>query len=363
MGKNLMLGLIALFSATGCVEQEILESARSQEMTFNAFVNKPVAGIQSDASLKKTCANFGIWGYCAESVDNSQTDTDSPVTRVFAGQEMNNRSQGIFLDASTASWQYDPVKSWMQNKSYRFYAYAPFQISIDGNDYQIRAEHDNMGVLEFPDFTICGEICDGRIAYSEKEKQVDLLVSECSERQTRSFNNQPIALNFGHVLTNVNVQFRSTCKQPVEILYTELKHVFIQADGKVAVSDNKRSASWSAHRTPCSFLGDYPLSPLYPANTQIPGQSTSVIAMENMYMIPQGFDQTPLTLLVRYKRFDSDASLESTVIEKEVLLSEEENAWRPGARITYNVIIRDLPSEEDQEISFGNVTVGDWEEA
>lgn len=359
MKKNLLFGLIAAFTFSACVKQEIIEIPPQQEMTFNTFINKAITGTRATNDLQRICTNFGVWGYYTESTLEPQSQNWKQTTRVFEHQRTNNESHEIKLDHNTRSWNYAPVENWVSNKRYRFYAYAPFQIRVDGKEQKIVAEHQKSGNIQFPDFTVPGTSKTEKVPYSEKEKQIDLLVSQYSERDTRSFNNSAIELNFSHVLTNVNLEFKTTSTHPIEITYVELQQVYTRANGKISISEeNEILTNWSDFRDSRSFLGDCPKTYLINSTAPNPGEGvTSLISMENMYMIPQGFAEEPLTLLVRYRIGDPSEGDFREEMEKQVILSDDTDAWRPGARVTYRLII-----QGEQEISFGNVTVGDWQD-
>lgn len=365
MKKSLLLNCaVALTLASCTTNEDILEVNSERDLIFSTFVDKATPTTRSaETKLEAIHTTFGAWGY-------NNTSNEAAWDFVFGSQRNNNNNaEKISWNTHMNVWSYTDVQKWIPNRYYKFFAFAPYEgVSANMKDEE-KTPLIGPRIIKFPDFEIkrAEGATGNEVNYSEKKNQIDLMVSEVHERGTYTFDNHPIDLVFKHVLTNVNLKFKSTSEYPIHILEVKLKDIYSKANGTVTANNHntaqgypsaKVSARWTDFKNPLTFCGAITSSndPLVKESTN---GTTLFTSMDSMYMIPQTIEN--LTLSVKYKVGNENASSVNT-FTKEVSLGASET-WTAGTRVTYIITINTgNQSGDGTNISFGSSSVTDWED-
>lgn len=366
MKKSIFFLFAATLSLASCsTKEEILEESSTRDLSFDTFVDKATTTKAPGANLETLYGNFGVWGYYS-SVGGAAW------MNVFDSQkENNNNPQLVTFNKTNGTWSYSPIAKWVPKQEYRFYGYAPYyknntltqELKEPINATMQNGAND--GIITFTDYTLNGAPTDGsEMEYPAENQLTDLMISTGHARSTNIFDNSSINLNFKHLLTNVNLVFKTTSLYTIDITSVKLHQV--KSKGTAVVTLGNESAqggiiaaspatTWEASE-PITIKGKSTTTPLVNSST------SEFRAMENMYMIPQDFDQKALTLEVTYVVGGEDeTNSRDNVYTKSISLATTAKAWNPGVRITYTVIINTGNIQgSGNEISFGSTTTTDW---
>ncbi|MEG1186764.1 MAG: fimbrillin family protein [Bacteroidales bacterium] len=367
MRSKLFLVFAAAVSLAGCsTNEEVLEISNQRDLNFSTFVDKVTKAPGSN--LEAFYQDFGVWGYYT-----ALGDASTAWMNVFNSQSSENASQLVTYDipagGSNKIWSYSPVQKWIPKQEYRFYAYAPFYADKKANApvKAVMTQGANNGVINFADFTINGIPAAGtEMEYPAQNQLVDLMVSTGHARSTSNFDNSAIDLNFKHMLTNVNVVFKTTSLYDVTITSVKLHGVKVKGAATVTLSNANNNGIVNANPA-ISWEASYPIT-LKGKTSTTPLQykpESEFRAMENLYMIPQDFDNGALTLEVSYTVGDpSENNDHNNTFTKNIPLATTAKAWTPGVRITYTLIINTGNNQgSGTEIGFGSPTTSDWNNA
>lgn len=132
----LMTGLIF----TGCEKDSVLievvqsnmENPNNMLINFsNGMIDNPVGTRSVVSMLSDHNQTMGVWGW--------QYTPDVDTTRLF-----NNHI--ISYDATTTDWTYNPVKYWNRTSTYKFFAYAPHNSSVQNVSVTIDSVTHRIGI-------------------------------------------------------------------------------------------------------------------------------------------------------------------------------------------------------------------------
>lgn len=338
MKKGLLFGFAAALTLASCTtNDEVLEVAKQQEMSFTTFVDKATKG--AIESLETDNATMGVWGY--------KVNVKGETHPVFASQKTvdgNDDAQlvtrGVDVkegETKLGTWSYSPLRYWDITSSYTFYAVAPFKY-IEEDKGLIGATCTNAGVITINDFELS----------SSQANTVDLLVAtKFAQSKEQVAQNPTINYTFNHVLSKINFKFtKNTGDETVKVDYMNLKGVLSKANCTYTHGGTP-VITWT---TP-TIAKNYECDLLTAPNT-ITTSDAFINGLTDLLVIPQ--TPTELTIDVTYW-------IGSEKFIKTGIALPTDYAWNPNMNITYNIVIS--YSTAGNPISFGPTTVTGWTDA
>lgn len=301
MKKSFFLVGVGLAVLSSCTQNEVVEVADNNAISFDAFVNNSTrADITTD-----NINHFMVFG-----------GYDGNFTNVF-----NN----VKVSGSKGSWTYDNTQYWTDGKTYTFQAYAP-----EG----AMASASATGV-NFTGFTADGA--------------TDLLVSAVKTvadvNTTAGVEN--VQLEFRHVLSKIKFTFSTTLNN-VNIAISDLK--VLQVPNTGSYTNSGSTGSWGSP----SGTKDYDLTVAEGVTNSVSKSSTEAIVM------PQTFSTSGLKVSFTVTVTGGLSLTANHTVTLPTTAWEEGKCYNYKAELTYENID---PEQELKPIVFGDPTVTPWEDA
>lgn len=356
MKKCVLFGFAAAMTLASCTQNEVLETSSQMDMSFGTFVDKSTKTTGAQENLEWKGSTFGVFGYYTSDVEWTEETTVFDNVEVTRGE-------------AEGSWTYEVIKKWVPKKNYRFFAYAP-----KTNSATVTADV-NASTVIMTDFQVAGTADENKVIPYGPKKQIDLMVANRYDRDNRlAFNNGVIGLNFKHILTNVNLVFKSSSQYPVVLTKVQLNGVNTKGNAVTTTLPttelNSLSTTWSDWSNSLSFAGALntegtPLESTNPKeNATVNEPGAPFVSMANMLMIPQSFAKDALTLDIEYTVGGAGENGNATFVRNIKLTNGEDgvNEWVSGTKITYNITINTANGSTDQQydIVFGSTTTDKW---
>lgn len=329
MKKTLLTLAVGALALSACTSEDVLkEGPQSNAITFTNVVGKNSRALTSE--------NFGLF-------------------YVFAyytmGNDLNVR-KNIFTDTpitkSGNDWSSPISRYWVEGANYSFYAYSCENKHI-APDYGGPSVDRNDGTFRL-NYTSHAE---GGISH-------DLVFASATDVLGKESDNQPVPMQFKHILSKVNLSFVSDFPEGYTI---EVNNISIEnfqntatfTANKKAVSDGSLG-SWGN----VDYDGKQPNK--FTMNTKGNSKTTlngDPVVTSECYMIPHHYDSNNSKDNPVKIQFNIKVTNESnqTILSNTLVGSWHPN-WRMGTQYTYTIRLSGSSAGMD-EIKFG-VGMTDW---
>ena len=245
MKKFFIMGMAAMgLALTACNNDETVEVAKGNAISFNSFVNKSTRGAANDVTLKNL-GSFELYGWRGEDV-------------LFNKQVVNVAEDGT----ST----YSPLKYWEAGKTYNFEAIAP--------------KAGEKGV-EF-----AAAKAGGTITFTNNATTDLLYVKAAQKEMEAEIKTAPAAveLNFAHQLARVKFTFKNTFNADAAAKLTITNVQIKDAYKKGSITPAAANAKWTVDATNKNLVVAFANNTEKAPTALVAG--TGVGETDHMYLIP-----------------------------------------------------------------------------
>lgn len=325
MKRSLFMLGVAVAALSGCSQSEILEVAEGRAIGFSSFVNNNTRAVTE--VNKDNLSQYYVFG-------NYGSDGASD----WSGQAFNNE-----LNTTLYYWQ--------PGKIYRFGAYA------DGNGGKIASSAVNFDAanskLTFTNYT----------PYDTKD-----LVAAVTENQTANDHsnekNDPVQLNFKHLLSQVKLTFTSTAAATYKLTISD-----VRIEDAVSTCTGEYTTTGVTWNTDGSTTKNGYVYDFFGTEDRV--ISSGVSQYQSKLVIPQsGTEQLYVYFTATIKGEEPSGSADLTKKFKATLGhtaadgDSDNNKWQPSYCYNYiaNVEIKDIVDNPDNlvEINFKVTGVEEW---
>lgn len=342
MKKSLFIMAVCAAALTGCTSNEVIEEGpHSNAIGFQQVVNK-----ESRALDKTNLKFFSVYGYYT-------TDNDNTPVNVFNGTDVTR------ADVATNNWDYSPKRYWVPGATYRFYAYA-----CEGGEFATANGTAALGTGN----DIAGRALRLRNVKIDGAHQHDLIYAKNDDgikgAGEETNTNAPVAFQFKHILTRLNVVFSSGFPEgyTIEISDVELKNFndygnYNPANGWAVDNDN---ASQDGSNEITLSLTEGATTAVASATEANVKKVTTGIAYVIPYQYSDADDSDDEPVILSFNVDIKNANGESIV--KNALEGTWYPKWAEGYSYTYNVRIDGSAAALYPIVFETAVDVNDWAE-
>lgn len=323
MKRSLFMLGVAVAALSGCSQSEILEVAEGRAIGFSSFVNNNTRAVTE--VNKDNLSQYYVFG-------NYGSDGASD----WSGQAFNNE-----LNTTLYYWQ--------PGKIYRFGAYA------DGNGGKIASS-----AVDF-------DAANSKLTFTNyTPDNTKDLVAAVTENQTANDHsnekNDPVQLNFKHLLSQVKLTFTSTAAETYKLTISD-----VRIDGAVSTCTGEYTTSGVTWNTNVSPVKDGYVYDFF--GTEGKEISSGVSQYQSKLVIPQsGTEQLYVYFTATIKGEKPSESINLTKNFKAALghavADVDANTWEPSYCYNYiaNVEIKDIVDNKNDlvEIKFDVKGVEEW---
>lgn len=325
MKRSLFMLGVAVAALSGCSQSEILEVAEGRAIGFSSFVNNNTRAVNE--VTKDNLSEYYVFG-------NYGNDGASD----WSGQAFNNE-----LNTTLYYWQ--------PGKIYRFGAYA------DGNGGKIASSGEG-AIVSF-------DAANSKLTFTNyTPDDTKDLVAAMTENQTANDHsnekNDPVQLNFKHLLSQVKLTFTSTAAATYKLTISDVR--IAEAVSTCTGEYTTTGVTWDTDGTTTKkgYVYDF-------FETEGKEISSGVSQYQSKLVIPQsGTEQLYVYFTATIKGERPSGSTKLTKKFKAALghAVADANAWEPSYCYNYiaNVEIEDIVNnpEELVKIQFEVTDVEDW---
>ena len=334
----LMLGM-AVAALTSCTQSEVLEIAQQPErpIGFEPFVDMQTKATNDITDSSTDFKEFYVYG--AKGVK----DADGVYTAEKTGGDyyFNN----VQVTGGKGNWTYNPHQAWVENKTFRFAAYA----NGTGDGTREAAQLTNVEFVPNETKTENGQTTYvwGLDINDYTVSERDLIAAVPEEKNVTTLATAPpsVGLTFKHLLAKVIIQFRYTTNtantnsklEVVPFNFTAYK----QGDCAVrftGVTDNSKiGAIWSDRKDQTTYA-------MFPANNNNVNQSWSSGNIQSeVYVIPQSNADITIGNITILTKNSIGETTSTTTYQNVSLKIENHTDWLPG--YVYRYIADVTPGE------------------
>lgn len=329
MKKSLFMLGVAVAALSSCSQSEILEVAEGRAIGFSSFVNNNTRAVTE--VTKDNLSQYYVFG-------NYGSDGASD----WSGQAFNNE-----LNTTLYYWQ--------PGMTYRFGAYA------DGNGGKIESSGEGA--------TVSFDAATQKLTFTNyTPDDAKDLVAAVTENQTANDHsnkkNDPVQLNFKHLLSQVKLTFTSTAAATYKLTISD-----VRIEGAVSTCTGEYTTTGVTWNTDGSTTKNGYVYDFF--GTEGKEISSGVSQYQSKLVIPQsGTEQLYVYFTATIKGEKPSGSIISTKDFKATLkhavadVDVDANAWEPSYCYNYiaNVEIKDIVDNEDDlvEIKFEVTGVEEW---
>ena len=329
MKKNIFLwvAVFAVGAMSSCSVDKVVDQAEARYIGFDPFANKVTRGLNN---VQFGHDNFSVFG---------QYGTSAPTT-VFTNQEV-----GWVTD----SWDYTPLKAWVDGQTYHFAAIAPYNASYAaGTNYNYTSKTYTLG-----DITV------------DNSNQTDYMTATPQDQVNSGASS--VSFEFNHILSKIDFIFkpRTTSvdethwKIPVRIEITKIE----LAD--VPTKNTYADDAWGALDTPgtnkVTFTKGDGSSTLVTTSYAGSGQPTQTANTFDWLVVPQGTTAGDITKTLTITCDVYDAVTAGTKLKSGATASVGiKTSWAKNTYYTYTVSIGADILGENPYITFDVKEVKDW---
>ncbi len=255
MKKFFIMGMAAMdLALTACNNDETVEVAKGNAISFNSFVNKSTRGAADDVTLKNL-GSFELYGWRGEDV-------------LFNKQVVNVAENGT----ST----YSPLKYWEAGKTYNFEAIAP-KAGEKGVEF---AAAKNGGTITFTNNATTDLLY---VKAAQKEMEAEIKTAPAA-----------VELNFAHQLARVKFTFKNTFNADAAAKLTITNVQIKDAYKKGSITPAAANAKWTVVTTDKNLVVDFANNTEKAPTALVAG--TGVGETDHMYLIPTADATTEYTV-------------------------------------------------------------------
>lgn len=327
MKRSLFMLGVAVAALSSCSQSEILEVAEGRAIGFSSFVNNNTRAVTE--VTKDNLSQYYVFGnYGSDGAPD------------WSGQAFNNE-----LNTTLYYWQPD--------MTYRFGAYA------DGNGGKIASSGEGA--------TVSFDAATQKLTFTNyTPDDAKDLVAAVTENQTANDHsnkkNDPVQLNFKHLLSQVKLTFTSTAAATYKLTISD-----VRIKGAVSTCTGEYTTTgviWNTDGTTTKDGYDYDFF-----GTEGKEISSGVSQYQSKLVIPQsGTEQLYVYFTATIKGEKPSGSTISTkdfkATLKHAVADVDANTWEPSYCYNYiaNVEIGDIVDNPDNlvEIQFEVTGVEDW---
>lgn len=316
MKRSLFLLGMAVAALSSCTNEDVVDVAQNRAIRFDTFVNNNTRAVTEVNDV----SSYYLFGEYGDAADNYGTT--------------------VFNNESSSTIAY-----WVASKFYAFGAYA----DGDGNNITSATFNANEGKLTFPSYT--------------PDNAKDLIAATArAETEADVTNEDPVSLQFAHMLSQVKFTFNTTTADAYTIKISDLKFNAVKtADGTYTKTIGNGIIDWTGN----TVNGEYTYSEM----ADIADQSAGYTASDVNLVIPQGnTDNIEVTFTATLNGPGIDPQVEKNFTATLGYMpgtasGTQENTWTPGYRYNYTATINADDIQSDlNEIEF-TPTVERWEDA
>ena len=293
-----------------CAKTEVTDVPDSRYIGFdNAYIGNPTKAIEeiSSATIDHFLVSGGYEG-----------------TQVFDNRRVAPNSNG--------EWTYTPLVEWVENQTYKFYAYAPE--SIEGT-----SSYDYTNGISFDGFVVNGS-----------KNQLDFVYAASGDVPSGSEGSvrPKVQFTFGHMLSMIQFTIKSGFPNDVVLNISDFK--FYGMNSKCDFDNGNWGSSSSEaiqENTPINL-----------SDGRAQATETPADYADNCVVLPQAFSAD-----VVYAKFTinvpKSASIETAIENKVITAKIPADTWEPGHRYNYIVTI---DGQTLDFITFDAPEVNTWED-
>lgn len=334
MKRNLLTLAVCALALAACTSEEVLnENPQSSTIKFRNVLNKDTRAL--------TTSNFGlfyVYGYYTKGADlNTRFNifTDTPVTK------------------SGDDWSSAINRYWVNGATYCFYAYSC-------ENKHVAPEYGGPSIGQSDGIFRLNYTC-----HSENGQSHDLIFASATDIQGKESGNQPVPMQFKHILSKVNLNFVSDFPDGYEIEISNITISQFQNTGtftaeKKSVSDGT-IGSWSGVGYDSESTNSFSLNTLGNSTTASgkdkDGNAFPPVVSSECYMIPCHYTTKNNPVKIQFNIKVTNTELKQVILSN-VLTGTWHPNWRQGTQYTYTIRISGGAAGMDK-ITFG-VGIDDW---
>lgn len=332
MKKNVLFGMMALAmgAMTACSVEEVVDQAEARYIGFDAFANKVTRGLNN---VQFGHDNFSVFG---------QYGTGTP-TSVFTNQK---------VEWVTDSWDYTPLKAWVDGQTYHFAAIAPYNASYAaGTNYDYTSKKYTLG-----DITV------------DNSNQTDYMTATPQDQVNSGASS--VSFDFNHILSKIDFIFKPRTasednthwQSPVRIEITKIELADVPTTNTYATDawgELGKTSDGTNKTITTDFTDDNPS-----VTTSYDGSSTTTPTVKTFdwLVVPQGTTSGEITktLTITCDVYDN-ATSGGTLLKGNATASVGiTTSWVKNTYYTYTVSIGADILGENPYITFDVASVKDW---
>lgn len=324
MKTRMFLLAAAAAALAGCAQNEVIDIPQTRAIGFDPYVGNTTRAAAKDtdlSALQAEGAGFIVLG----GYEDSQT-----YVPVFDGTSKT----GSHITWNESSWEYSPINYWLEDKTYKFVAYAPAKLQ-EGDLFDIDYADNKL------------KMKDGRTFIADGE--TDLVVAEGKSQgysvAAEPVQMEPVGFKFYHALSKVKFTFINGWRNAVTLKITNIKLSNVKDTGSLTTSgtmaqgsDKILPSAWSGQ----TGTADYENKPDDVMNTSIYGESYE---FEN-FLLPTGLSDSQMkltfTVLVTNSQGtgpDLGAGAGNSVVKEVIIPKDVVTEWKPGYAYNYKLTI------------------------
>ena len=328
MKKTLLSLAVCAVALTGCTSQDVEEEGlQSNAISFRQVVNKDSRALNN--------SNFGlfyVYGYYTKAADlNTRFNifTDTPVTKDPDG-----------------SWTSSINRYWIDGGVYSFYAYSCENLHV-APEYGGPSIGQSDGVFRL-NYT----------SHSTGGNSHDLLFASATEIVGKETGNQPVPMQFKHILSKIDLSFVSEFPEGYEIEISNISISHFKNTGTFTA--NKKNVgdgtlgTWGSVGYEADQPNNFTINTVGNNKTTVGG---TPIATSATFMIPYHYQVADNPVKIQFNIKVTNTDLKQTVLSNTLTGTWHPN-WRMGTQYTYTIRLSGGAAGMDQ-IKFG-VGIDDW---
>ena len=294
-----------------CAKTEVTDVPDSRYIGFdNAYIGNPTKAIEEISNA--TINHFMVFG----GYDGTQ---------VFNNEEVTPNSNG--------EWTYSPLVPWVDEQTYKFYAYAPKTITVVPT-------YNYTAGLTFTDFIVNGMQHQLDFVYDASED-----ISSGVEGTVRP----KVQFDFAHMLSMVQFTIKSGFPEDVTLTISDIK--FYGMNSKNTLTNG----TWGGTATDPITEGSGNEITLTGGTAQAT-TGTATDYTNNCVVLPQNI--TDLEVRAKFKVTATGGSISTPEgVSKDITAVIPDITWQQGYRYNYIVTI---DGQTLNFITFDDPTVGEW---
>lgn len=336
MKKTLLILAVCGMTLSACTSEDVLkESPQSNLISFRNVINRDTRALDgSNFSL------FYVYGYYTRGADLTtrfNIFTDTPVTK------------------SNGTWSSSINRYWVPDANYSFYAYSC-------ENKHVATEYGGPSLGQFDGVFRLNYTC-----HSENGNSHDLVFASSTDVIGQEEDNDPVALQFKHILSKVDLNFVSDFPVGYDIEISNISISQFQNTGTFTANkksvDDSTLGSWGSVDYDSKSTNSFTLNTLgnsITTNTGDINNPAAPVRTSSCYVIPHHYTtaDNPVKIQFDIKVTNKTFEGEDKTILSNTLIGTWHPNWRMGTYYTYTIRLSGGAAGMD-EIKFG-VGIDDW---